>query len=52
MTNPIKDIVQLGFPWVGLDPFIMTVHHVDDYPAGDRVSVRPARRIDHLVSSL
>ena len=24
--NPIVDTVELGFPWVGLDPFIMTVH--------------------------
>ncbi len=36
MTNsPIIEVVELGFPWVGLDPFIMTVHHVDDYPAGN-----------------
>ena len=33
--NPIIDIVELGFPWHGLDPFIMTVHHVDNYPAGN-----------------
>ena len=35
MSNPIIDVVQLGFPWDGLDPFIFTVHHVDDYPAGN-----------------
>ena len=35
MTNPIIDIVELGFPWEGLDPFIFTVHHVDHYPAGN-----------------
>lgn len=35
MTNPILDIVELQFPWTGLDPFIFTVHHVDDYPAGN-----------------
>ncbi len=35
MTNPILDVVQLGFPWDGLDPFIFTVHHVDDYPGGN-----------------
>ena len=35
MTNPIIETVELGFPWTGLDPFIMTVHHVDDYPAGN-----------------
>ncbi len=34
-TNPIIEIVELGFPWVGLDPFIMTVHHVDEYPEGN-----------------
>jgi redox-sensitive bicupin YhaK (pirin superfamily) len=32
----IIEIVELGFPWVGIDPFIMTVHHVDDYPAGNK----------------
>ena len=35
MANPILDIIPLGFPWDGLDPFIFTVHHVDDYPAGN-----------------
>ncbi len=35
MKNPIVDTVELAFPWVGLDPFIMTVHHVDHYPAGN-----------------
>ena len=34
-NNPIIDVVELTFPWTGLDPFIMTVHHVDDYPAGN-----------------
>jgi hypothetical protein len=34
-TNPIIDTIELTFPWTGLDPFIMTVHHVDDYPAGN-----------------
>ncbi len=28
-------MVELGFPWEGLDPFIFTVHHLDDYPAGN-----------------
>jgi hypothetical protein len=30
----VKEIVELSFPWDGLDPFIMTVHHVDHYPEG------------------
>jgi redox-sensitive bicupin YhaK (pirin superfamily) len=34
-ANPIIDVVELGFPWTGLDPFIMTVHHIDHYPAGN-----------------
>jgi redox-sensitive bicupin YhaK (pirin superfamily) len=31
----ILELVPLGFPWTGLDPFIFTVHHVDAYPAGN-----------------
>ena len=34
MTNSVLELVELDFPWTGLDPFIFTVHHVDDYPAG------------------
>jgi redox-sensitive bicupin YhaK (pirin superfamily) len=35
MTNSaILDIVDLGFQWQGLDPFIMTMHHLDEYPPG------------------
>ena len=35
MPGPILELVQLGFPWTGIDPFIFTVHHVDDYPTGN-----------------
>ena len=35
MSSPITEIVDLGFPWVGVDPFIFTVHHVDHYPEGN-----------------
>ena len=31
----VLDLVELGFPWDGLDPFIFTVHHVDHYPTGN-----------------
>lgn len=31
----IRDLVQLGFPWEGFDPFLFTVHHRDEYPAGN-----------------
>jgi len=33
----VLDVVELGFPWDGLDPFIFTVHHVDYYPEGNEV---------------
>ncbi len=35
MSSPIIKTEELGFPWVGLDPFLMTVHHIDHYPAGN-----------------
>ena len=31
----IRELVELGFPWEGVDPFIFTVHHVDHYPTGN-----------------
>jgi redox-sensitive bicupin YhaK (pirin superfamily) len=31
----VIELTELGFPWDGLDPFIFTVHHVDEYPAGN-----------------
>ncbi len=37
MNEAILDVVELGMPWTGLDPFIMTVHHLDRYPAGNDV---------------
>jgi quercetin 2,3-dioxygenase len=33
--SAITELVQLGFPWDGFDPFLFTVHHVDHYPAGN-----------------
>lgn len=33
--SSVLELVELGFPWPGLDPFIFTVHHVDHYPAGN-----------------
>ncbi|GMR01956.1 MAG: pirin family protein [Acidimicrobiia bacterium] len=38
MSNrAIIELVELGFQWHGLDPFIMTMHHLDHYPQGDAV---------------
>jgi redox-sensitive bicupin YhaK (pirin superfamily) len=31
----VLEVVELGMPWQGLDPFIFTVHHVDEYPEGN-----------------
>ena len=31
----VLDRLTLGFPWSTIDPFIMVVHHVDHYPAGN-----------------
>jgi len=33
--DSIIDIAPLGFPWPTKDPFLMCVHHVDEYPRGD-----------------
>lgn len=33
--NVITDLVGLGFPWEGFDPFLFTVHHLDHYPSGN-----------------
>ncbi|MGI9666571.1 MAG: pirin family protein [Acidimicrobiia bacterium] len=31
----ILNIVELDFQWQGLDPFIFTMHHLDEYPRGN-----------------
>jgi redox-sensitive bicupin YhaK (pirin superfamily) len=35
MQDPVLEVVDLSMPWMGLDPFLFTVHHVDHYPAGN-----------------
>ena len=35
--NSVLELVPLSMPWIGIDPFIFTVHHVDHYPAGNDV---------------
>jgi hypothetical protein len=37
MSEIIKSIKPLGFPWPTQDPFIFCVHHVDHYPKGNEV---------------
>jgi hypothetical protein len=35
MTDPVRRIIPLGFPWETADPFLFCVHHDDKYPAGN-----------------
>ena len=35
MSDPIRAIFPLGFPWQTQDPFLFCVHHDDAYPAGN-----------------
>lgn len=35
MSNSIKSIRPLGFPWATQDPFIFCAYHKDHYPAGN-----------------
>jgi len=35
MTDPVTQIIPLGFPWVTVDPFLFCVHHLDRYPAAN-----------------
>ncbi|MGH8911273.1 MAG: pirin family protein [Acidimicrobiia bacterium] len=36
MTDPVLELTALSMPWMGLDPFIFTVHHHDHYPPGNQ----------------
>jgi quercetin 2,3-dioxygenase len=35
-SDPILETFPLGFQWATVDPFIVAVHHVDHYPAGNQ----------------
>jgi quercetin 2,3-dioxygenase len=35
MSEPIREVFGLGFPWQTQDPFLFCVHHDDAYPAGN-----------------
>ena len=35
MTSAIINVQPLGSPWETIDPFLVCVHHVDNYPAGN-----------------
>jgi redox-sensitive bicupin YhaK (pirin superfamily) len=36
-SGAVIGLMDLGFQWHGLDPFIMTMHHLDEYPEGNEV---------------
>src|SRR3954465_14017261 len=35
MSNVLRNVRPLGFPWVTEDPFLFCVYHLDQYPAGN-----------------
>jgi redox-sensitive bicupin YhaK (pirin superfamily) len=35
VSEPVREIFNLGFPWQTQDPFLFCVHHDDAYPAGN-----------------
>jgi len=35
LDRTVLEILDLGFPWPVVDPFIVAVHHVDHFPAGN-----------------
>jgi len=45
MSNSIKDIFQLGFPWQTQDPFLFCVYHLDNYPKGNE-DMSPAASLE------
>ena len=52
MSGAVLEIVELAFPWDGLDPFIFTVHHVDHYPEGqETLGPDPARLVGRKLGS-
>ena len=52
MSKAVLEIVELGFPWDGLDPFIFTVHHVDHYPEGnDLLGPDPSHLVGRNIGS-
>ncbi|MEX0757661.1 MAG: pirin family protein [Acidimicrobiia bacterium] len=55
-TPIIIELVELGMPWTGLDPFIFTIHHLDGYPEGNEAqgpnAILAGRQIGMDFSSL
>ena len=45
MSNTIKSIFPLGFPWQTQDPFLFSVYHLDHYPKGNE-AMGPAASLE------
>ena len=45
MSNSIKRVFSLGFPWETQDPFLFCVYHLDHYPKGNE-SMGPAASLE------
>ncbi len=45
MSNPIKKIIPLEFPWQTEDPFLFCVYHLDRYPKGNE-DMTPAASLE------
>lgn len=40
--SAIRQVVPLGAQWPGVDPFLFSVHHRDEFPPADGETMRPA----------
>lgn len=45
MSNSIKNVFPLGFPWQTQDPFLFCVYHLDHYPKGNE-DMSPAASLE------
>lgn len=44
--SAIRQVVPLGAQWPGIDPFLFTAHHRDEFPAADGTTMRPATSLE------
>src|SRR5699024_6575224 len=44
--SAIRQVVPLGAQWPGVDPFLFTAHHRDEFPPADGETMRPAASLD------
>lgn len=44
--SAVRQVVPLGAQWPGIDPFLFTAHHRDEFPAADGQTMRPAASLE------